>query len=293
MSSFAEDHGRGVIVEGSSPVLLAWAPVVLGLATPCLLGYRCLCPPQRAGRELHPSARDSVAEYNNLHYRSHQVADGPAAAQSTTAQSTTPSPSAPATASSFAASAAAATCPICLDAPPSFPALTNCGHYFCASCIVDFWEHQRRVQPLPCPCCRQTVTMLHTQFPENADRLGSSLSAAELDAFHRARRNAQTFNRAIAHQRRSVCQIMRDTPVLLAELQRSLRTRGGVGRFLRGGAWLRLVAAFFPVVTYVVSPVDVLPDFLPIIGQLDDVLAIVLFVMFIASTYRNFVLGPV
>jgi len=72
-----------------------------------------------------------------------------------------------------------------------------------------------------------------------------------------------------------------------------LRTRGGVGRFLRGGAWLRLVAAFFPVVTYVVSPVDVLPDFLPIIGQLDDVLAIVLFVMFIASTYRNFVLGPV
>ena len=132
--------------------------------------------------------------------------------------------------------------------------------------------------------------MLHPQFPEDVARHGP-LSATDLGAFHRALRSVRAFNQANAYSRRSVCQIVRDTPVLLAELRRSLGTAGGVRRFLSGAAWLRLVCIFFPMISYVLSPLDLMPDVIPVIGQLDDVLVIVMFLVFVGSTYRAFVLG--
>ena len=47
-------------------------------------------------------------------------------------------------------------CPICLS-NPSFAVDTNCGHTFCAQCILSYWEHDQWPRPARCPVCRNQV----------------------------------------------------------------------------------------------------------------------------------------
>ncbi|PIM99693.1 hypothetical protein CDL12_27808 [Handroanthus impetiginosus] len=46
-------------------------------------------------------------------------------------------------------------CPICFDSF-TIPCRSNCGHWFCASCILQFWRFRSSFQPCKCPlcCCR-------------------------------------------------------------------------------------------------------------------------------------------
>ncbi|NXF39612.1 RN170 ligase, partial [Nyctibius bracteatus] len=47
-------------------------------------------------------------------------------------------------------------CPVCLQ-QATFPIETNCGHLFCASCIVAYWRYGSWLGAIRCPICRQTV----------------------------------------------------------------------------------------------------------------------------------------
>ncbi|CAA0839009.1 RING/U-box superfamily protein [Striga hermonthica] len=50
-------------------------------------------------------------------------------------------------------------CPICFDRF-SVPCRSNCGHWFCASCILQFWMLKSSVGPCKCPFCYTQIINL-------------------------------------------------------------------------------------------------------------------------------------
>ena len=48
------------------------------------------------------------------------------------------------------------TCSVCLDRA-QHPVQTNCGHRFCARCMLEYWRHDQWPHPARCPICRTTV----------------------------------------------------------------------------------------------------------------------------------------
>ncbi|XP_057812340.1 uncharacterized protein LOC131026490 [Salvia miltiorrhiza] len=60
-------------------------------------------------------------------------------------------------------------CPICLDAF-TFPCRSNCGHLFCAACILQLWMYRYSIQPCKCPLCCCRIVNLELQITsEQAD----------------------------------------------------------------------------------------------------------------------------
>ena len=52
-------------------------------------------------------------------------------------------------------------CPVCLG-PITYIAETNCGHRFCAQCILMYWKTDRWPRACRCPVCRREVNILLT-----------------------------------------------------------------------------------------------------------------------------------
>ena len=48
-------------------------------------------------------------------------------------------------------------CPICLNELAHFVE-TNCGHVFCAHCILSYWQHDQWPRPARCAVCRRPVS---------------------------------------------------------------------------------------------------------------------------------------
>ena len=56
-------------------------------------------------------------------------------------------------------------CPICL-ARLTYAVDTNCGHRFCAECVLTYWQHDQWPSPARCAVCRRPVsnfTLIPTQ----------------------------------------------------------------------------------------------------------------------------------
>ena len=52
-------------------------------------------------------------------------------------------------------------CPVCLGGVV-YPVETNCGHTFCAQCVLAYWHADRWPSTCRCPVCRREVTLLMT-----------------------------------------------------------------------------------------------------------------------------------
>ncbi|KAL1828332.1 hypothetical protein DCAR_0207538 [Daucus carota subsp. sativus] len=50
-------------------------------------------------------------------------------------------------------------CPICFDVF-TVPCKTNCGHWFCGSCIMQFWHYKATVKRCKCPICSRLISVL-------------------------------------------------------------------------------------------------------------------------------------
>lgn len=50
-------------------------------------------------------------------------------------------------------------CPICFG-NFSIPCKTNCGHWFCASCILQLWHYRSTIQRCKCPICCCLISKL-------------------------------------------------------------------------------------------------------------------------------------
>ncbi|XP_051146428.1 uncharacterized protein LOC127262007 [Andrographis paniculata] len=97
-------------------------------------------------------------------------------------------------------------CPICFDGF-ILPCRSNCGHWFCASCIIQLWMFRSSIQPCKCPLCYSRIVNLKPEahpppFPPTAAAAGYDTNALKkvhhynglystgspaLRAFHRIR----------------------------------------------------------------------------------------------------------
>ena len=48
-------------------------------------------------------------------------------------------------------------CPICLGGV-TYAVETNCGHVFCAECLLTYWQHDQWPRPARCAVCRRLVS---------------------------------------------------------------------------------------------------------------------------------------
>ncbi|KAG9156324.1 hypothetical protein Leryth_009194 [Lithospermum erythrorhizon] len=76
-------------------------------------------------------------------------------------------------------------CPICFG-DFALPCKTNCGHWFCAGCILQFWHYRAAFECCKCPICCQKIKKL---APE------ASLLVQEEGEAVQALKNIQRYNR--------------------------------------------------------------------------------------------------
>ncbi|XP_010530880.1 PREDICTED: E3 ubiquitin-protein ligase RNF170 isoform X2 [Tarenaya hassleriana] len=50
-------------------------------------------------------------------------------------------------------------CPICFGSF-TIPCRANCGHWYCGSCILQFWSYSTAARPCKCPMCVRHITKL-------------------------------------------------------------------------------------------------------------------------------------
>eukprot|EP00903_Cladosiphon_okamuranus_P015138 g13997.t1 len=202
-------------------------------------------------------------------------------------------------------------CSICLRVEVVSPVQTNCGHWFCAGCVLDYYDGLGRVR-IKCPLCRHEVTMLHPAAEDPPSRTApAAAAAANATSSDTATDGDKTapaplpqtpqpmspetqerigrFNERNSGRWRSPWQVIKDAPLLLRRLWADLR-RGDThvfGELIRRGVQLQL---FFGVL-YFLSPVDVMPEsLLGVVGLVDDIVIAIVLLLYITTVYRAILL---
>ncbi|XP_041862617.1 RING-HC_RNF170 domain-containing protein isoform X2 [Melanotaenia boesemani] len=163
-------------------------------------------------------------------------------------------------------------CPVCLQTA-RFPVQTNCGHLFCAPCLLTYWRHGSWLDAIGCPLCRQKVTVLCNLFNESrSDRQSKEVLGEITD-----------YNKRYSGAPRKVTDYLCDIPLLLQFLARGLGTMGGL-------VWLFLFRVALCCVGTVVSissapveplsssssPLETDPSLCRLLGMLDDLVVVIL-----------------
>uniref|UniRef100_A0A8C5DB16 E3 ubiquitin-protein ligase RNF170-like n=2 Tax=Gouania willdenowi TaxID=441366 RepID=A0A8C5DB16_GOUWI len=108
-------------------------------------------------------------------------------------------------------------CPVCLQMA-SFPVQTNCGHVFCAPCLMTYWRHGSWLDAISCPLCRQKVSLLCPLFNDSRSDQQSEIVLGEIT----------DYNKRYSGAPRGITDYLCDAPFLLLLLARGLGTRRGL-----------------------------------------------------------------
>uniref|UniRef100_A0A672J036 Si:dkey-183n20.15 n=1 Tax=Salarias fasciatus TaxID=181472 RepID=A0A672J036_SALFA len=177
-------------------------------------------------------------------------------------------------------------CPVCLQTA-SFPVQTNCGHVFCARCLITYWRHGSWLDAISCPLCRQKVSLICHMF--NGSRVDQQSKEVLLEI--------TDYNKRYSGAPRRVIDYLCDAPLLLRSLARSLGTTGGL-------VWLFLFRVALCCVGTVLSvayppldiassssgPQDADPSICGLLGVLDDLVVVTLLIICIISIIQH--MGP-
>lgn len=167
-------------------------------------------------------------------------------------------------------------CPICIE-PIHLVTETNCGHLFCAPCIVAYWNHGNWYRGMNCPVCRQEVTVLLVSLTE-------AESATELAS--ECLPQIKAYNRRFSGEPRTVMEYLMDFPVLLRHMFRQLFTVDGMVWMFR----LRVILYLTLVALYVVSPFDLIPESAAgVLGFMDDIILLIVVLIYLTVLYRSYV----
>ncbi|XP_052391634.1 E3 ubiquitin-protein ligase RNF170 isoform X2 [Carassius gibelio] len=167
-------------------------------------------------------------------------------------------------------------CPVCLQIA-SYPVETNCGHLFCAPCLISYWKHCSWLDAISCPMCRQMVNKMCHLFSETRTDCKES----------EVLKHVRDYNRRYSGAPRQVKDYLCDTPLFLLFLVRWLGNIGGlVLLFL-----LRVAVCGFGAAMSLASPLESLPGPLSsVLGMLDD--CVVVFLLLICIININQQMGP-
>uniref|UniRef100_A0A8C1V9Q7 Si:dkey-183n20.15 n=1 Tax=Cyprinus carpio TaxID=7962 RepID=A0A8C1V9Q7_CYPCA len=167
-------------------------------------------------------------------------------------------------------------CPVCLQIA-SYPVETNCGHLFCAPCLISYWKHCSWLDAISCPLCRQTVNKMCHLFSE------TRTDSKETEVL----KHVRDYNKRYSGAPRQVKDYLCDTPLFLLFLVRWLGNMGGlVWLFL-----LRVAVCGFGAAMSLASPLETLSGRLSsVLGMLDDF--VVVFLLLICIININQQMGP-
>lgn len=174
-------------------------------------------------------------------------------------------------------------CPVCLQTP-SFPVQTNCGHLFCAPCLITYWRHGSWLDAISCPLCRQKVSVLCHLFSESCSDQQSKAVLGEIT----------DYNRRYSGAPRTISEYLCDAPVLLQLVARGLGTMGGL-------LWLFFFRVALCSVGIVVSissappesvkssagPLQSDPSLCGLLGVLDDLVVVILLLICVINVNQQ------
>jgi len=164
-------HSQGTIVEGVGDEVLIGLASTLGLIALVSILYNT----QGRPRTIHPSQEENVQIVRDrLGFIREDGRDPTGSSEGP------PLPDAPPVTYS-----SDHRCPVCLT-DTKFRTTTNCGHVFCAPCIVTYWRYGRWLGAVNCPVCRQQVTILFPNFSEEDGQLPEALQhRREINEYNR------------------------------------------------------------------------------------------------------------
>eukprot|EP00063_Salmo_salar_P097436 XP_014072271.1 PREDICTED: E3 ubiquitin-protein ligase RNF170-like isoform X2 [Salmo salar] len=167
-------------------------------------------------------------------------------------------------------------CPVCLQTA-SFPVQTNCGHLFCAPCLISYWRHGSWLDAISCPLCRQKVKVLCCLFSKGWSDSKEREVLGEIT----------DYNKRYSGAPRKVTDYLCDTPLFLQLLIRRLGTMGGLVCLF----FLRVaLCCLGTVVSFTSPPLDTPPSLSGLLGVLDDL--VVVFLLLICVININQQMAP-
>ncbi|XP_066947336.1 E3 ubiquitin-protein ligase RNF170-like [Macrobrachium rosenbergii] len=173
-------------------------------------------------------------------------------------------------------------CPICID-PVRFAVETNCGHIFCANCLIQNWKYNLSTSPMACPFCRQEVTLMLPCFTE---RETNTAELPEIEERERLLNDVKQYNRMYSEHPRSLYGQLQDLPTILRHIWAELFTWRGIEIMSR----FRVIVCLATGILYAIMPVDLIPEaFLGLLGLIDDVIVIAFLLIQVSVVYRTVV----
>nr|XP_042908896.1 E3 ubiquitin-protein ligase RNF170 isoform X2 [Parasteatoda tepidariorum] len=167
-------------------------------------------------------------------------------------------------------------CPVCL-ARPNYPVETNCGHLFCAQCVITYWRHGNWIGAIKCPVCRAVVTAIMPCF--RPEQVQSSPEGTRIV------NEVNDYNRRYSGEPRPWLDYLWDLPTLLRHAGSEFFSFGGIMYMFR----LRILLCFVAAIMYLISPLDMIPEAVfGILGLLDDMFVLLLVAIYVTVIYRRF-----
>ena len=169
-------------------------------------------------------------------------------------------------------------CPICLD-QLTLAIETNCGHIFCGSCIIAYWDSGTWFRGMNCPVCRQEVSLLLPISPMVEDEQVTEEARQSVARIHE-------YNRRFSGEPRTLLENIQDAPVLFRHLLRELFTVDGLVMVFR----FRIILYLLLALIYIISPLDLIPEAVAgVFGFFDDIIVLLVVIIYVTVLYRNYV----
>ncbi|KAH1030782.1 hypothetical protein J1N35_042956 [Gossypium stocksii] len=165
-------------------------------------------------------------------------------------------------------------CPICFGSF-TVPCRSNCGHWYCGSCILQFWNYSSASMPCKCPMCACKIVNL---MPE------ASLQQQEDQEVTQVLKSVQRYNLLFVGGTLGYIQKLRQLPFFMKKIFQGLMDPDANDTYI---AEMRLFAMVLSII-YRATPFDFLPTGGVGIGRVFDFAAITLvLILRLVGIYRR------